>query len=58
VMLAPALIEDIDWFEQTVTFGKTRTEIEASPPYDPSETVDRDRLRTLYSHYGLPTDWI
>ena len=30
----------------------------ANPEYDPAETVDRDRLRLLYNHYGLPTDWI
>lgn len=58
ILLAPALVEAIDWFEQSMTFRKTRAEIEASPPYDPSVTIDRERLRLLYSHYGLPTDWI
>jgi hypothetical protein len=58
VLLAPALVEQIDWLEQAVSFRRTRAEIEASPTYDPSEMVDRDRLRQLYDHYGLPTDWI
>jgi hypothetical protein len=58
VLLAPGLVEAIDWFERAVTFRRTRAEIEASPEYDPSVTIDRERLRLLYSHYGLPTDWI
>ncbi len=58
VVVAPALIESIDWFEHAIAVRQTRAEIEASPEYDPSTTVDRDRLRTLFDHYGLPTDWI
>jgi len=58
VLLAPGLVEAIDWLERAVTFRRTRAEIEASPEYDPSVTIDRDRLRLLYTHYGLPTDWI
>jgi PRC-barrel domain len=58
VLLAPALVEKIDWFERAVSFRRTRAEIPASPEYDPSVTIDRDRLRQLYDHYGLPTDRI
>ncbi|MDB5361095.1 MAG: hypothetical protein JWO51_2392 [Rhodospirillales bacterium] len=58
VLLAPALVEAIDWFERAVSFRRTRAEIQASPEYDPSTPIDRDRLRLLYGHYGLPTEWI
>ncbi|HEV2673095.1 MAG TPA: PRC-barrel domain-containing protein [Aliidongia sp.] len=58
VVLAPGLVEAIDWFEQAMSFAKTKAEIEASPTYDPSMTIDREQLRTMYRHYGLPTDWI
>lgn len=58
VLLAPGLVEALDWLERAVSFRRTKAEIEASPEYDPSTTIDRDRLRILYNHYGLPTDWI
>jgi len=58
VLLAPALVETIDWFERAVSFRRTRAEIQASPEYDPSVTIDCDKLRLLYDHYGLPTDGI
>jgi len=58
VLLAPGLVDALDWLERSVSFRRTKAEIEAAPEYDPSVTIDRDRLRGLYSHYGLPTDWI
>ena len=56
VVLAPALVEAIDWFEHAVTFRCTRAEIEASPQYDPSVPIDGNRLREIYRHCGLPIE--
>jgi hypothetical protein len=51
VLLAHPWINRIDWRNGQVHVALTREEIEASPPYDPSQPVEREYEGTLHDHY-------
>ena len=58
VLIAPHWVQDIVWTDRRVFVDLTRRQVEDSPEYDPSMTVDRAYEERLYSHYTRPPYWI
>jgi hypothetical protein len=54
VLIAPQWAEELDWSEFRAVVAMDRETIENSPPYDPSEPVNREYETQLYDHYGRP----
>lgn len=52
VLLAPAAVTAIDWQNEVVHVGITRSVVQASPPFDPDTTVDRGYEHVLHGYYG------
>lgn len=57
VLIAPAWIEEVSWFERSVSVHLTRQAVRDAPAYDPSVTLDRRHEMRLYQHYGRPGYW-
>ena len=57
VLLAPQWVERIDWRKSTAYVGRSRTEVENSPPFDATSPVNRKYEEQLYDYYGRPTYW-
>ncbi|MCU7495442.1 MAG: PRC-barrel domain containing protein [Ignavibacteria bacterium] len=57
-LVAPHWIEKVQWAESKVHVALKSEDIKNSPPYDPSQTLNRDYEKLLYEHYGLPKYWI
>lgn len=57
VLIAPPWVSGVSWATQEVQVTMTRAEIEASPPYNPDMTLDRDYEEQLHGHYGRRGYW-
>lgn len=57
VLIAPYWIKEFKWAESSVTVDLTLDEVKRSPPYDPSEPVNRKYEEHLYDYYGKPKYW-
>ena len=57
VIVSPEWVEDIDWRGRTVSLKLSRDEVKDSPPYDPSQPVNRQYEVHLYDYYGRPKYW-
>jgi sporulation protein YlmC with PRC-barrel domain len=57
-LVAPHWIEKVQWAESKVHVVLNSEDIKSSPPYDPSQTLNRDYEELLYEHYGLPKYWV
>jgi len=57
VLVSPNWIESINWEDEHVHVGQTREQIEASPEYDPSMSVERAYEERLHGHYKAPNYW-
>jgi uncharacterized protein YrrD len=58
VLIATDWLERVEWASQQIVVDLTRDQIENSPEYDPSQTLDRSYQEHLYGHYGRPPYWI
>ncbi|MGE5399570.1 MAG: PRC-barrel domain containing protein [Ignavibacteriales bacterium] len=58
VLLAPHWIERVEWTDSRVHVAISSTSLRNSPPYDPSQTLNRDYEELLYEYYGLPKYWV
>lgn len=58
VLIAPHWITEIDWRENLLSVGLTRTEVRLAPHYDPRTTPDRDREAALHRHYERDGYWL
>jgi uncharacterized protein YrrD len=52
VLLVPSIVRGLDTEQRLVNVDVTRQQIEASPPYDPSATMDRGYETALHGYYG------
>lgn len=57
VLISPAWIDKVDWPNRSVHVGMTRKEIEKSPPFVPSEPINRAYEERLYDIYGRRAYW-
>ncbi|MBD3379007.1 MAG: PRC-barrel domain containing protein [Candidatus Omnitrophica bacterium] len=57
VLIDPLWLESVDWSMKEVKVTLSREEIKNSPPYDPSEPINRDYEGKLYDYYGRPEYW-
>lgn len=58
VLIAPEWIDEIRWLDKTVTVELDCASIKASPPYESSQQLNRERESNLYNHYGLTGYWL
>jgi len=58
VLVPPHWIRSVIWPDKKVEIDLTRKEIEASPPYNPAEPVNREYEVQLYDFYGRPKYWL
>lgn len=57
VIIAPEWVESFKWEDGSVVVCVSAEQIEKSPEYDPSVTLDREYETVLYDFYGLPHYW-
>ena len=57
VIISPEWVNSFDWGDGSVVVGVSAEQVEKSPEYDPSVTLDRDYETALYDSYGLPYYW-
>jgi hypothetical protein len=57
VLVSPDWIDAITWDDQHISAQMTREQIESSPEYDPSRSVEREYEDRLHRHYGAPNYW-
>jgi hypothetical protein len=57
VLIAPAWIESVNWFDEKIHTPLDSESIRNSPPFDPSQPVDRRYESVLYDYYGRPHYW-
>ncbi len=57
VLISIPWVDAIDWAVGKVRVDLTRESIEKSPPFDPSEPVNRGYEEVLYDYYGRPHYW-
>lgn len=57
VLVATGWIDRISWADGVVGLDLTREAIRHSPPFDPSQPVNREYERDLYEHYGEKGYW-
>ena len=57
VLVSPEWVREILWRERTVSLELSHDEIRGSPPYDPSQPVNRQDEAHLYDYYGRPRYW-
>jgi len=57
VLISPAWIQDVSWFDSMVSITVTRQAVKSAPAYDPTEPLDRQHEMRLYKHYGRPGYW-
>ncbi len=54
VLISPAALIDIDWFDHHIHLNVSREQIKASPPWDPLVAFNQVYSKQLHSHYGWP----
>jgi len=57
VLIAPEWIDEISWADRSVTVDLDCASIKASPPYESSQQLNRERESNLYEHYGREGYW-
>ncbi len=57
VLVPPAWIDHVSWFDQKVAVTLDRETVKGSPQWDPSIAVDRTYEERLYDYYGRPAYW-
>ncbi len=57
VLVSPTWIKDVYWTQSKVDVDLTQKQIENSPEYDPSTSIDRDYETQLVEFYGFSKYW-
>jgi hypothetical protein len=57
VLIAPAWIEEVNWFDSTISVDLTRQRVQEAPVYDFAETLNRQQEVRLLEHYGRGACW-
>ncbi|MCG6201810.1 PRC-barrel domain-containing protein [Psychromonas antarctica] len=58
VLISPEWIEEMDWFDNSVTINLTCLQIKEAPEYHPNEELNRDNELAVYNHYGFTGYWM
>ena len=54
VLLAPYAVREITWPDQRIWLNVDRSQVKASPPWDPFKMIDEAYAQGLHRHYGWP----
>jgi sporulation protein YlmC with PRC-barrel domain len=57
VLVYPAWIEEVNWYDRSVRVGLQRGQIESSPGFRDPKDVTREYEAMLFDHYGRPGYW-
>lgn len=57
IILSPAWIKKVSWSDRKIYIELTKKTIKNSPPYDPSQPVNRAYEEILCDYYGRPKYW-
>jgi uncharacterized protein YrrD len=57
VLISPQWIHEVSWEERSVYVSLSRAQIQSSPAYDHSTTLEREHEIGLYDHYQRPGYW-
>jgi sporulation protein YlmC with PRC-barrel domain len=57
VLIAPAWISGVRWFDESVTVDLSREAIKGAPVFESTAELNRKRETALYRHHGLPGYW-
>ncbi|MEO8306385.1 MAG: PRC-barrel domain-containing protein [Betaproteobacteria bacterium] len=57
VLIAPQWIDNVNWYDATVSVSLTRQAVKDAPPYDAAAVLDRNGEVSLYEHYGRTGYW-
>jgi hypothetical protein len=57
VLVAPAWIKGVQWFDEKVSVDLSRDSIKTAPIYDPALDWSREQELDLYRHYGRSGYW-
>ena len=57
VLIAPRWIDDVSWFDSTVSVDLKRQAVKDAPRYDVSAPLDRVQEMGIHQHYGRPGYW-
>lgn len=58
VLLAPRVVQEIDWSAEEIKVELTREDIRGSPPWTPGDIIDNSLEKRLRTHYGWPGDGV
>lgn len=58
VLISPEWVKQISWDNQTVDVDVDREKVKNSPPYNPSDPVNREYETQMYDYYGRPKYWV
>jgi hypothetical protein len=57
VLISPEWIGQVSWPDSAVDVTMDRESVKNSPPYDPTQPVNRQYEAVLYDYYGRPHYW-
>jgi hypothetical protein len=57
VLVSPQWISSIHWTDESVEVDLDSESIRTSPPFDPSQPIERFHEAALHDHYGRPCYW-
>ena len=57
VVIAPEWIDEVSWHDKTISLDLDRAAIRASPDYESSQQLSREREQSLYDHYQRVGYW-
>ena len=56
VLISPHAVKEVDWTDRYIRLDIARNQVKASPPWNPSDLIDEEFEKRLYSHYDWPVD--
>lgn len=54
VLMSPYAVREISWSERRIRLDVTRSQVKASPPWDPMDIIDQAYEKRLHSYYFWP----
>ena len=57
VLVSPKWATAINWGQRRVFVDMTKNDVRSSPPFDPTQPVNREYETRLYDYYGRPLQW-
>ena len=57
VLIAPQWIQDVNWYDATISVNLTRQALKDAPPYDSAVSLDREQEALIHEHYARAGYW-